>query len=134
MTLAPLTSLGLVHRNQSTRRDGPTSLCNQVKHLTKYPIPACTTARPARNFHHGSGPSGALLLLPHTLLQPMRLLELFRQRPRRKILPDMRQPLLHLKQRILQLLLITDRNLPPPRIRTRRNPCHLLQRPSARRQ
>src|SRR5205807_2068082 len=31
MTLAPLSSLGLVHRNQSTRCDGPTSLCNQAQ-------------------------------------------------------------------------------------------------------
>src|SRR5271154_6412389 len=31
MTLAPLTSLGLVHRNQSTRCDQPTSLSNQAK-------------------------------------------------------------------------------------------------------
>src|SRR6266571_2423830 len=34
MTLAPLTSLGLVHRNQSTRCDQPTSLCNQAERRT----------------------------------------------------------------------------------------------------
>src|SRR6266550_3089352 len=33
MTLAPLTSLGLVHRNQSTRCDQPTSLCNQAEQV-----------------------------------------------------------------------------------------------------
>src|SRR6267154_6880740 len=51
MTLAPLTSLGLVHRNQSTRRDGPTSLCNQAKQ-SKEPIPAGITAILKRNLHH----------------------------------------------------------------------------------
>ena len=33
MTLAPLSSLGLVHRNQFTRCDGPTSLYNQARLL-----------------------------------------------------------------------------------------------------
>jgi len=37
MTLAPLTSLGLVHRNQSTRCDQPTSLCNQAQQAFREP-------------------------------------------------------------------------------------------------
>src|SRR5277367_3581721 len=44
MTLAPLTSLGLVHRNQSTRCDLPTSLSNQAQ--SKDPMPFRTPISP----------------------------------------------------------------------------------------
>src|SRR5258708_4055245 len=47
MTLAPLSSLGLVHRNQSTRCDRPTSLCNQAKHALSQSERACEVEGPA---------------------------------------------------------------------------------------
>src|SRR5665811_1638483 len=58
-----------------------------------------------------------LFFLDRTLPQLMRLLKFLRQLPRRQILPDMRQPLLHLPQRLLQIRLIRDRNIPPHRVR-----------------
>src|SRR2546425_869681 len=57
MTLAPLTSLGLVHRNESTRCDGPTSLCNQASVLcaAKDPGEPRDASRPLRRNNRAFG-------------------------------------------------------------------------------
>src|SRR3984957_17968513 len=75
---------------------------------------------------------GELWLLSRTLFQPVRLLELLRQSPCPKILPDMCQSLLHFEQSILEIVLVADRNVTPHRIRTRSNSRHLPQCLTAR--
>src|ERR1700684_2462534 len=70
---------------------------------------------------------GELFLFACTLLQPVRLLELLRQLPCPKILPDMCQSLLHFEQSILEILLVADRNVTPHGIWTRSNSRHLPQ-------
>src|ERR1039458_8358211 len=61
---------------------------------------------------------GELSFLSRRFLQPMRQLKLLRQPPRRQILPDVGQPLLHLEQRILKILPVADCNIAPHGIRT----------------
>src|SRR3981081_2520769 len=99
---------------------------------TPYLLRSVTSLK--RNFHPRQRLRGSVVnsrFPPWSLPQLVGLLKLLRQLPRSQILADMRQPLFHFKQRILQILLVADRDVPPHRVWTRGNPRHLLQRPAS---
>src|SRR5208337_1636599 len=63
--------------------------------------------------------------IARSLSQLMCPLKLCPELPRIQILADMRQPLLQLQQRAAKIFLVSDRDVPPHRIRAARNPRHL---------